>query len=773
MTKTAYHNKTTLTSFNPLKRWVFYTGKPLESGKIDKQPLAPRSGRAASNTKPATWGTRAEAERQAKAIRKPGWKPGVGIVLGDGLCGVDFDGCLKDGVLEPWAEAILDRLYTYAEISPSGNGVKAFFRVADLDDFRAASGIEHKGSWMKGAHHGVELHLSAAYYAVTGELYGDRKSLELVAPADHLRIVPVDDLIWLVGEAERFKGKRKAKSDESTGRPFHVVRDALMHIPNDGSIPDNDSRDWWLEIGMALHHASGGSEEGAAAWHEWSARWPGYDDEATASAWNSFRRSTGRMRTARHILNLAEQHGWRDLERMFGLFTDDMVDVPFGSYMHDEDGAIRAFTERYAGELLFDHHAGKWFRFGGYWRREETKLALDYARSESVKLAIGDAKAKALKRVSAWEAIERGARSVREFAVTSDEWNRDPMLLGTPGGTVDLRTGKLRPGRPGDRISRVTAVAPLEQFKPERDCPRWLAFLDEALAGDEAAIRFLQQWGGYSLTGETKEQKLVFVYGPGGSGKGTAINTIGDILGDYAVNVGMETLTASRHERHTTELARLRGARMARASETEKGKAWAENRIKNLTGQDTITARFMRQDDFEFVPEFKLTIFGNNRPSLKDVDEAIKRRFLILPFDHPPARRDPELPEKLKREWSGILSWLIVGCRDWQANGLVIPPVMESATRAYFDAEDTFSQWLADCCEVGPEFADTSDRLWSSWSRYAYSAGDDPGTKKGTFAETLSQRGFLLGEKIGPDRKRGYRRLRVRDDVRGDDETFI
>lgn len=234
----------------------------------------------------------------------------------------------------------------------------------------------------------------------------------------------------------------------------------------------------------------------------------------------------------------------------------------------------------------------------------------------------------------------------------------------------------------------------------------------------------------------------------------------------------METLTASRYERHTTELARLRGARMARASETEKGKVWAENRIKNLTGQDTITARFMRQDDFEFLPEFKLTIFGNNRPSLKDVDTAIKRRFLILPFDHQPARRDPELPEKLKAEWSGILSWLIAGCLDWQASGLLIPPVMDAATRAYFDAEDTFAQWLSDCCEVGPEFADTTDRLWKSWAHYAYAMGEEPGTMKGSFAESLSQRGFHSAEKIGPDRKRGYRRVRVRDEARDADGLF-
>lgn len=445
--------------------------------------------------------------------------------------------------------------------------------------------------------------------------------------------------------------------------------------------------------------------------------------------------------------------------------TDLLGDEPKKeSYALDEDGVIRAFTARHESELLFDHHVGRWFRFdGNVWRREETKLAHHYARDLSTKFARTDPKVKALKQVRTWEAVERGARTVREFACTSDTWNRDPWLLGTPGGTVDLRTGELRRGRPEDRISRLASVAPvpLSAFDPFRDCPLWLAFLDEALGGDADAIRFLQQWGGYSLTGDTREQVLLFVYGPGGSGKGTAINTIGDVLGEYAINVGMETLTASKHERHTTELARLHGARMARASETEKGRAWAENRIKNLTGQDTVTARFMRQDDFEFVPQFKLTIFGNNRPSLKDVDTAIKRRFMVLPFDHPPATKDVNLPERLKAEWPGILSWLIAGCLDWQRHGLCRPAIVDRATDDYFAEQDTFGQWLGECCETGPRLADSTDQLWESWRMYALSNGEEAGSRKRTFPETLQQRGFEAIKDQCGIRGRGYRGVRV------------
>ena len=411
----------------------------------------------------------------------------------------------------------------------------------------------------------------------------------------------------------------------------------------------------------------------------------------------------------------------------------------------DENGIIEAFTERYRAELRFDHTSGRWHHYDGtYWKPEKTKLALHFARQVSIELARRDVKAKFLKNVHTWEAVERGARTVRDFKAEFDTWNPNHLHLGTPGGTVELATGELRAARPEDFISRLTAVAPipLARFDPERDCPIWLAFLRHALRGDANAIRFFQQWGGYSLTGLTNLQILVFVYGPGGSGKGTAVNTLADILQDYAVNIGMETLTASRHERHTTELARLQGARMARASETEKGTAWAENRIKALTGEDVITARFMRQNDHEFKPQFKLTIFGNSRPVLKDVDQAIRRRFLILPFDNPPAERDTALGTKLRQEWPAILSWFIAGWLDLQRNGLIYPRVVAAATEEYFAQNDTFGQWLEACCKRAPGYRDTTERLWDSWARFARADGRDPGTKQGSFAETMKQHGF-------------------------------
>ena len=167
--------------------------------------------------------------------------------------------------------------------------------------------------------------------------------------------------------------------------------------------------------------------------------------------------------------------------------------------------------------------------------------------------------------------VERFAKVDPEVAVTIDYWDSDPLLLGTPGGTVDLRTGRLRLPRRDDGITKSTGFAP-----SDKGCPLWLAFLDQTTGNDAELIRFLQQWCGYALTGLTREHALVFVYGPGGNGKSVFLNTVTAILKDYAATAAMDTFTASTSDKHPTDLAMLRGARLVTASETEEGSAWAE-----------------------------------------------------------------------------------------------------------------------------------------------------------------------------------------------------
>jgi putative DNA primase/helicase len=216
--------------------------------------------------------------------------------------------------------------------------------------------------------------------------------------------------------------------------------------------------------------------------------------------------------------------------------------------------------------------------------------------------------------------------------------------------------------------------------------PRRLSALPDRVTGsDSELITYERRVLGYALTGIVREHALFFGYGTGANGKSVLLSTVAGILGDYHKTAPIETFTASNVDRHPTDLAMLRGARLVTATETEEGRQWAESRIKSLTGGDRVSARFMRQDFFEFMPQFKLVIAGNHKPSLRSVNEAIRRRFNLVPFTVtiPVEERDLNLRDKLKAEWPGILRWLVDGCLAWQREGLSAPAAVRNATSAY------------------------------------------------------------------------------------------
>jgi putative DNA primase/helicase len=408
-----------------------------------------------------------------------------------------------------------------------------------------------------------------------------------------------------------------------------------------------------------------------------------------------------------------------------------------------EDAVARRFAEISADTLRYCHSTGAWFEWNGIvWRKNETQVAFHWARLLARELSEGETTKvlTAAQKASFASAVERFGRADPTLAVTIDYWDRNPFRLGTPGGTVDLRTGELLPADRADGITKQTAVAPAHT----PHCPLWLDFLDQSTGNDKELIRYLQQWCGYALTGDTREHALVFVYGGGGNGKSVFLNTASGIAHQYAVVAAMDTFTASRDSKHPTDLAMLRGARLVTASETEEGKAWAEARIKQMTGGDEISARFMRQDFFTFKPQFKLTIVGNHKPVLHNIDEAARRRFNIIPFTRKPERPDRELETKLRAEWPGILRWMIDGCLDWQANGLVRPAIIVEATNDYFDEQDLFGHWLRESCDVekdNPHKWENATELFKNWKIYAEAAGEKPENTKFLSAALLS-RGF-------------------------------
>ena len=327
------------------------------------------------------------------------------------------------------------------------------------------------------------------------------------------------------------------------------------------------------------------------------------------------------------------------------------------------------------------------------------------------------------------------------------------MALNTPGGIVDLRTGALRRAVPEDYMTKMTAVA------PGGACPLWHKFL-ETVTGDNPGLeKYLQVACGYSLTGLTVEEVLLFLHGQGQNGKSVFIRTISGVLGSYHTTAPVETFLDSKTDQHPTGLANLRGARMVTAAETEQNRRWSESRLKTLTGGDRISARLMRQDFFEYVPQFTLWIYGNHKPGLRSVDKAISRRLRLLPFavTIPDDERDNELGAKLQRERPGILAWMIEGCLIWQREGLVAPKVVSAATDEYLASEDAIGRWIEERCVEDPSAWSGTTVLFDSWKFWAETNGEFPGSVK-RFARMLETHGF---QQLRKNKARGFTGLRL------------
>lgn len=328
--------------------------------------------------------------------------------------------------------------------------------------------------------------------------------------------------------------------------------------------------------------------------------------------------------------------------------------------------------------------------------------------------------------------------------------------------TVELKSGINREPRREDYCMKSSAVAPAVPGTP---CPLWMGFLNKVTNSDQEMIGFLRRFLGYCLTGHVHEQVLVFLFGTGANGKSVFVSTVSGIMGDYATVAPMVMFVASKYERHPTEIAKLQGVRLVVAQETQKGREWDEAKIKALTGGDKLTGRFMRGDFFDFKPTHKLLISGNHKPSLRNVDEAIRRRFLLVPFtvQIPPAERDTHFANKLKAEWPAILRWIIDGCLEWQRDGLRVPKAIQAASAEYLADNDAFGQWVDEKIVDLPndrQHFTSSRELFKSWKEWCEAGNVYCGTEV-AFVESLKNRDYAQGRNAKG--LRGFKGIRIRD----------
>lgn len=530
------------------------------------------------------------------------------------------------------------------------------------------------------------------------------------------------------------------------------ILDALQHV-------SADDYDRWVQVGMALKSAG---EDYLETWVRWSRTSAKFKDGECEAKWNSFTCHVGGV-TTRSILFWAESEGGYKSPNRHEPLTDL--------------GNARILSRMGEGKVLHTTHWG-WLAWDGRrWARdgavkvvqEMQKSALEYRLNRAIESLVRHLKTdadaddfveKRKSKVRTIQAIRkhedenrvRGARALAESepALSADyrQFDRHPLLLNCANGTLDLSTMELREHQPTDYLTQLCPV----EFDPSAECPRWLQFLEDILPQSDVR-QFLQQFLGCCLTGDVTAQIMPVFWGKGSNGKSTLVLAVMHVLGeDYSMKAKRDLLMVKRSSEHPTSVARLYRKRFVACVEASEESRLDEALVKELTGGDSIAARRMREDEWEFDPTHKPVLVTNHKPEVRGTDDAIWRRLPLIPFtvkfgeDDP--RRDPELFSKLKGESEGILRWMVDGCKEWLRNSrrLERPGTVREASQTYRSEQDRIGQFLEDCCVVDSERKARVEKLTDAYTSWCI-RNKHQQLNGNAFGRALSERGFPLESK--------------------------
>lgn len=578
------------------------------------------------------------------------------------------------------------------------------------------------------------------------------------------------------------------------------LRSMLEMIPNEnGNELDYEE---WRNVMFALHHATGGSDDGLALAHEFSARSSKYaPDFLNERVWPHIKQSHDGERgaiTARTIKKMAGEHGWQEnVDADFEVILAESAAVggkaeakkgrkPKEYRARTEFGNAERMLDRYGAGLMYVPEIESWFKWTGVYWQKAAHVELENMAKETIR-ALPDEVAElqtaeerleffkfcaACQKASMVSNIIRLAASDPRVMVPMAELDKHLHLFGAANGTVDLRTGALLAP---DKEHRITVVSPVEYSESAR-APLFEQTISDVFFGEHEQIDFFQRLIGYALMGKPKEDVLVIPYGSGSNGKSTVLGAIRDAFGQHAKSANADTFLSSGQHGGAAggpreDVLRLRGARFVYISEPDEGSELREGLIKSMTGGDPMPARGVHgKTTVEVVPTWVAFMPTNHRPIVKGDDHAIWRRLLPVPFTRnfdkdDTVKKDSDRAERLARESAGILAWCARGALAYQQRGLAPTKAVSAARDSYKADMDLLAEWIDERCTVGTGLAATNEDLWRAWRLYAEARGElRLIASSRALARRLASRSFLPVKDTYGIRGRGFAGICVRAD---------
>lgn len=746
-------------SLRDTARWCCW-GYRNRDGRQTKVPFNPRTGAKARSNDPATFGGFQEAVSAAE--RRPEQYYGIGVGLFGDLVGIDIDHCAgKNGELSDLAQEIIEKMGSYAERSPSGTGLHIYCRAPD---FRP----DKDRYYIKNPENGVEIYVAGStnrYLTVTGDAINGEGLNERSAE--------------LAEVMERFMRRRntvpEVRCSPITGSSTPSVDDPLDTVLDDAET-----------INRMLKSKSG--ESIAALWAgEWQEKYTSQSEADLAlcnylAFWT--RKDPEQMDRLFRQSALYREEKWdrQQSGTTYGAITvqkaiSECTTVWTPGYRAVEPGGQQAALDflkasdvahstRYthddvgAGYLLADYlkpfaryvpEKKGWRVYDGLcWRTDAggktiEAAAKDMSRALAAYASTLDDKdmAEYLSWAGRWSKATNRKTYIYEatsvWPVSESCFDRNPWLLNLNNGTLSLKTMELRDHDPDDLI---TQLAPVD-YDPATTCPRWDSFVREIMEpgdtegpGDKATVltekaAFLQTYLGYCLSGDTSAEAFLILYGATSrNGKSVCVETVQSILGSYSRTMNADTLMVAKFRDGSSpseDIARLAGVRMVSVGEIQQGSKLDASRIKTLTGGDTVTARFLGENSFEFTPRFKLLLHTNHLPQCSDLSVFDSGRALVLPFSR--HFEEEEQDKGLKRLFrepenqSAILNWLIAGLREYLAHGLHAPAAVKAATAEYRRDSDKVARFMEERLRQGPEQVVRASLVYAAYTLWCKANG--------------------------------------------------